>query len=285
MKFQKLGKVNPNMKNEIKPMEFAHTAVFKRLDYLLGYLLDRDPKLQREFVARLTHKLKASVKEKGVLDASLLDEYSHLKEQLELAELHLGFSLQLLQISGQQVQEAASVEVPGRNYFRGFLVPRYYQALVLSEIIGKDQAIHLFKAFIDQYTSSLGSLIEKFDDLETMQASHIEWHQENPETGWIVTLSDVEDGRYLARNDNCPWIEALDDLEDVELVYLVCCYGDFQYATMHNEHFVITRRFTIAEGDPCCDKVFHDKRIVSEVKHPGREFFEKIDSRLEQQKV
>ena len=71
-------------------------------------------------------------------------------------------------------------------------------------------------------------------------------------------------------------VEALDDLEDKELVYVICCHRDFKYAKMQNEHFVLTRHYTIAEGDPYCDKVFHDTRIDKEVTHPSKEFLDNI---------
>ncbi len=279
MKFQKLGKINPNPKIEVKPKElFVDGDVFIRLDSLLGYLLDEDPGIQREFVQKLAQKMETSLQapvEKYVLDSSLVDEFSNLREQLELVELHSNFFTQLLQISAKQAQEATAIEVPARNYIRSFLVPRYYQALALSEIVGKEKAVNLFQEFIDQFILSLGSSA-KFDDLQALRASHIKHGQENIEDGWVVTFSDIEDGRFVFRNDNCLWIEALDDLKDKELLYVICCHGDFQNMKMRNEHFRLTRHYTIAEGDPYCDKMFHDVRIDKGLVHPPKEFFDGI---------
>lgn len=279
MKFQAYGKLNPDLTQEITPIEFAERAIFRRLDYLLGYLMNKDPALQRNFVEELTRTLQMLAKDARVdkesFDLSFIDKYPNLRGPMELVELHLSFYLQLLQISGQQAQENTTVVVPDRNYLRSYLVPRYHHALVLSEIMGKDRAVNLFKAFIDDYTISIRDLIEKVDDLEAVRARHIDDDQPT-DGGWVSILSDVEDGRYVIRNDNCLWIEALDDLEDKELIYVICCHGDFIHAELMNDHFKFTRHFTIAEGHPYCDKVFHDTRIVTEVIHPSQEFFDNM---------
>ena len=43
----------------------------------------------------------------------------------------------------------------------------------------------------------------------------------------IFFWGEVEDGRVVIRKDSCPWDDAVDDITDRELKYLVCCYGDF----------------------------------------------------------
>ena len=63
--------------------------------------------------------------------------------------------------------------------------------------------------------------------------------------------------------------------------HLIICYPDFQWAVMTNEHFVMTRKHTIAEGDPYCDKVFHDTRINKKPKHPSKELIDSMDSKIE----
>ena len=277
MRFGKFGKLNPDLTTEIKPIDLVDTTVFKRLDYLLEYLLNEDPEIHQSFVEKMKQKLQTLVKDehfenKAVNLGELTRKYSHLKEQQELVRLHFNFSMQLLQISGEQLEEDTAI-IPNRNYWRIF-VPRYYQALVLSEIIGKEKTINLLKEFIDQYIFSVRFSIEKFNDLEALRSSHIKETHEGP--GWVSVFSEVEDGEYIIRNENCLLVEALDDLEDKELVYVICCHGDFRYAEMQNEHFVLTRHYTIAEGDPYCDKVFHDTRIDKKITHPSKEFLDNI---------
>jgi hypothetical protein len=78
-------------------------------------------------------------------------------------------------------------------------------------------------------------------------------------------------------NENCLWIEALTDLDDSELKYLVCCYGDYQSAQHHyNQHIILTMEHTIAQGDPYCSRVLHDTREDWDLRHPQKEFWDNL---------
>jgi hypothetical protein len=281
MQFAKYGKLNPNLTNEINPLEFSERAVFRRLDYLLGYLQERE--LKTEFVDRLRVKLQDVVDDSGLeigeADLKFSADYPNLADQPKLVELQLLSFGQFLQISAFPGREDNPIEVPDRDYLRSYLVPRYYQALVLTEMLGKEKATELGKTFIDDYTISMRHLVTQVDDLEAVRAHNLGEDPENAE-GWIIVVSNVEDGKWIMRNDNCPMVEALDDYADKDLVYLACCHGDFIYADMMNENLKFTRAYTIAEGHPYCDKVFHDTRY-SDMKHPGPEFWESLDERLE----
>lgn len=286
MKFKRYGSINPNIKQEVNPKELIHLAVFKRLDFLLGFLEKQDENLAEEFIDKYQDQLKALL-EQDPLSGPMpdypydLDQFPQLLDQLGLVNLSWLFFLSLLEITPERVKKDTAIEVPDRNGLRASLVPRYYHALVLSNMLGKEKATEILKAYIDEFLISLSSGANKFDDLESQWNSYIENASEGGNNGWLNTASDIEDGKYVWRNDNCKWIDALDDLEDKDLVYLACCYGDFQNAKLRNKNFVMTREVTIAEGAPYCDKVFHDKRI-SNLEHPNKEFWESIDSQIEE---
>lgn len=275
MKFQKLGRVNPHLETEMEPLKIIERAIYKRLNYLLGYLLGQDPEIQRKFATTLESELHTLVQQERLETppdvAAIVEQYSNLEGRQELVNQLFNFFLQLLGIPAEQLQKC---KVPDRNNLRSFLVPNYHYALALSQVVGKEKAMHLFQEFVEQYTISVGDLIEKVPDLDTFRAENLKNAQENPDTGWVLTVSEVVDGKYVWINNNCLWIEALDDCRDQELLYAVCCHGDFQYAKMQNEHFVMTRHYTIAEGAPYCDKVLHDTRVNPELTHPSKEFID-----------
>ena len=93
----------------------------------------------------------------------------------------------------------------------------------------------LLKAFIDDYTISVRHLVTQVEDLDAVRAHNLGEDPENAE-GWVIVVSNVEDGKWMMRNDNCPMVEALDDFADKDLVYLACCHGDFIYAEMMNDN-------------------------------------------------
>ena len=84
------------------------------------------------------------------------------------------------------------------------------------------------------------------------------------------------DGKLYLRKNNCLWNDAIQDFEDSEVKYYVCCYGDFDAPRRANKNFVLTMERTIIEGHPYCDSVFHDTRVNKDLSHPSEEFFDKM---------
>ena len=56
--------------------------------------------------------------------------------------------------------------------------------------------------------------------------------------------------------------DAISDLEDIEVKYHICCFGDFYAAERANRHFILTMERTIREGYPYCDSVFHSTDVL-----------------------
>jgi len=86
----------------------------------------------------------------------------------------------------------------------------------------------------------------------------------------------LEDGKYAFKNENCPTCsDATVDLPDVELKYLVSCYGDFaKFRAIYSDYIILTMEHTIIEGDPYCSRVLHDTRIDYDLRHPPKEFWD-----------
>ncbi|MCK5184534.1 MAG: L-2-amino-thiazoline-4-carboxylic acid hydrolase [Candidatus Heimdallarchaeota archaeon] len=289
MEFQQFGRVNPDKMYKINPMQLAENVILKRLDFLLGFIKERNEKQYNKYVEQLEKiiqnligsfdipKEKLEIKEK-------LSSYKHLNQHSKLAKIHYHFLLKLLEKPIEEAINSEEVLIPSKNYWLIVFGIRYYQAQALTEIMEKEEAIELFKEYIDQYYVSVKSTFKHFETLDEMRNDHFEDSENSTDPEFDVIYSTVEDGVYIVRNNNCPAIDALSDFEDKELVYVACCHGDYQYAVMSNEHFVMTRDFTVAEGDPYCDKVFHDTRIDKELKHPSKEFLDGMGPILKKNK-
>lgn len=290
MKFQQLGRVNPEMQYKIKPLELAENVILKRLDFLLGFLKERNTEMHTAFIDQLKSTIKSLIgsfkipKEK--LDISeKLSEFTHINQYKKLVELHLHLLSMLLERPLEDVFSSEELMIPSKNYWLIVFGIRYYQILALTEIMDREEAIELFKEYIDQYYVFVESTFTKYETIDEMRVDHLKEVGSGSDMEFDVVASTVENGMYIIRNNNCPAIDAMKDFEDKELVYVTCCHGDFQYAVMSNEHFVMTREFTIAEGDPFCDKVFHDTRIDKEVKHPSKEFLDSMGPILKKNKT
>jgi len=281
MEFQKVGKPNQNITHEIKPMELADLFIFGRLDCLLGYILINKREIHQEYVEKLKQKLQTLVAEEhfGNRDLDILTitrKYDNLRDQQELVKLHMSFFIQILQITEEQFWRSASIQIPNYNFHRSAILLEYHQMLALAEIIRREDAIDLYKKHTDRYIIIHDTpILEKIEDLETMRRRTVEFLKRGA-YGRVHIVSDVEDGRYIVRRENCEKIETIPDLEDREFVYTISCHCDFQVTKLYNENFVLTRRYTLIEGAPYCDMVYHDTRIDKSLAHPTIEFIDNM---------
>ena len=99
--------------------------------------------------------------------------------------------------------------------------------------------------------------------------------QAEPST-WVMVRGMLQPGKYAYKNENCLWVEALADLPDAEIKYLICCYGDYASVKLHNKNFILTMEHTIAQGDPYCSRVIHDPRVDWDLRHPPKEFWDEF---------
>ena len=285
MKFQKYGKRIPNLLDkevEFQPIDFALESPFKRLNYLLRLIKEKEPSIFTDYVKNLKLKLKSLVKEdiiskKDLNINKLLSNFDVLKRQPELAKNSLNHFLQILQPSEKDDWVNEKVKILNKNYLRSFLIPKYYNLQALSETIGRDEAFQFYKFYVTKFINDNLSPTRKiFDTMEAFK-EHFEMDKKEITVGWYGLLSGVKDGKFFFRKDNCLWAEALMDLPDTEIKYLICCYGDFQAAlTRSNDSFVLTMKNTIVEGDPYCDCIYHDTSIDWDLTHPLSEFWDNL---------
>ena len=283
MKFHKFEAHTTNKIYKIKPIEFFNNTVYKRLDFLLGFVKKKNEKIFEDYVNQMIVDFQSlsEFSTLGDYTISNLANYKNISSNMNLAQLHGDLLRQILGISMEQANCDIEIEVPSRIYWRAVILTKIYQLVSLINAIGRKDAIELFKKYLDQYYVHTKSSFKHYETLDELYKEHLEDAKTSKNNEFTVTSSSVENGVYIIRNDNCPAVEALDDIEDKELIYVVICYPDYKWAEMTNEHFVMTRKYTVAEGDPYCDKVIHDKRIDKELKHPSKEFFDNMDLNFE----
>ena len=285
MRFRQHGIPDPtalDLMREVQPMEFAKLSPLRRLDYLLGMIKMNKPKALANFVTNLQQRYEelartSLVKQRDIDVTALITDFDILKKHPNLASNSLNYYLHVLQPPESADWDNDTVEVSQRNQLRAVLCPKYQNVLALTETIDREEAIGLYKLYHDKFMISIRSQQE--DRFESLQAMAKQWSKEEAKSnpGLVRIVSEVKDGKLFLRKDTCLWNDALEDLEDRELKYYVCCYGDYQSIKHVNKHFVMTMAHTIVEGHPYCDCVFHDTRISKELDHPSKEFFESID--------
>ncbi|MHA2425909.1 MAG: L-2-amino-thiazoline-4-carboxylic acid hydrolase [Candidatus Thorarchaeota archaeon] len=279
MKFVKTGKYRPDTMErlvEINSLEELQNR-FKRMDYFLGFIQKRIPDAYPQYIDNLIAKYQNLLDDERTkanppdLD-DIVSENPNMKEHLEISRLILNYILQILQLPSEN--RLGKVEVVNRAYFRSWSHYNYNNLVVLTETIGREEAIAIFKRFVTHHSmEKRDPNRETIDDLESLYAKRIE--PKDVPSDWEIVHAMIGDGKYAFRNDNCVFLTAIgDDLPDTELKYYCCCYGDYENFKVYHDSVILTMEHTIAQGDPYCSRVLHDTRVDWDLRHPPKSFWD-----------
>ncbi|MFX1476274.1 MAG: hypothetical protein ACFFCO_12475, partial [Promethearchaeota archaeon] len=233
MKFTHVGECRPEVMDELtqeyQPLE--HTErLLESFDYLLGVVKAQQPKNLAEYVANLEVRYQRLVKSDylslGEDDvAPLITEMIHLREHPSLARLYLNYRFQLLQLAKATEWKSAKVKVILRTWMRARYIPIYTNLQVLTETLPRDEAIQLFKHYINEYMRRrVAEMDDRFQTLEELREMLLDVEK----WGIVTNVGEVEDGKLIVRRDTCLHHALLADIPDEELKFLVCCYGDYE---------------------------------------------------------
>lgn len=283
MKFEEYGKEVENLEIKTNPYEFVESNLFKKLDNIYGYIKKKRPDIYDELIRNIILKLKEIPKKNYFTSKSekIVERITQCEKLLENQDLvlkHLNIFVDTLGFTDKEYWQKKEFKIPARNFVHAANNLSYLYLSTLVDIIGKEEAIKLYKETVDNYVKVFDTnQVNIFTDLEDMRQKFIRWTENSP-YGRVRLISTVENGQWMKICKNCEKVQNLDKLEELDgdLMYAISCYCHEPLAKMWNENFVLTLNETIAKGDPFCSYVYHDKTIVDKVEHPPREFFEKI---------
>ena len=281
MKFVKTGKYSEDVLErlvEIDPLKEALNR-FEKMNYLLGFVRERKPDDFPEYINNLLAKYQGLLEDERLkanppdLD-EIVSENPHLKEPLELARSVLSYFLQILQLPAEAKLE--KIKVVNKDYFQSYSHISYPSLVVLTETIGRVEAIALYKKFITHHTlENRDPNRRTVDSVETIYEKAIA--PKDTPSDWEIIHAMVGDGKYAFRNDTCVFINAVgEDLSDIELRYIVCCYGDYEKFKNYHDSILLTMEHTIAQGDPYCSRVLHDTRVDWDLRHPPKSYWDSM---------
>jgi hypothetical protein len=286
MKFTQTGTFQENTLDKrvtINPMERVQDIFFDRLDYFLGFLTTEKPQIMDKFGVNLTQKYQSFV---GIdywqgfsenADARYT-AFEHLLLYPKLLRASLNYFIELLQINGNGASLETDIEISMKALIQAWTYPSYYILEALAETIGRDSAFKLYKRYITQFYLDHPTPGRDEDfSLEKMLAKRLSGDTTSSE--WVIVHTMLEVGKYAFKNKNCPTcVDAMTELPDIEIKYLVCCYGDFQkFRSTYSDHLILTVEHTLMEGDPYCSRVLHDTRLDYDLRHPPKEFWDNFE--------
>ncbi|NPE08969.1 MAG: hypothetical protein GNW80_11865 [Asgard group archaeon] len=287
MEFEQYGKEIENLEIKFNPFEFAESNLFKEIDNAFGYIKKRNVDTYTELINRLTTSKKNLPKKKFFNEKTSkimerIKKSEILSENKELVLRYLNAFIETQGITDKEYWQKKEIKIPARNFFHSANNLYYLILSTLVDILGKDEAIKLYKETVDNYVHTFDTKqMNIFTDLEDMRQKFIRWTENSP-YGRVRLLSTVENGQWIRICKNCEKVQNLDNLEELDgdLMYAISCYCHEPLAKMWNENFVLTLEQTIAKGDPFCSYVYHDKSIADKIEHPPRKFFEEKISNL-----
>jgi hypothetical protein len=244
----------------------------------LGFVKAQQPTIHEKYVANLKARYQPLLNNKHLTlkdedITPIVDELVHLREYPQLARFYVNYNFQLLQLSKKAKWKSAKVKTTLRTLMHSRYLPIYTNLQVLTETLPREQAIQLFKDYINDYmrkrVADMDDRYQTLEELREMFLSMGEW-------GVVGNVSEVKDGKLIMRRDTCLHNALLADIPDKELKFLTCCYGDYEGVRSFNKHFKLTMHHTRVRGDAYCDCVYYDTRITNDFTHPSQEFFDKI---------
>ncbi len=278
IKVHKVNNYNPNKTTKLNIRNCLEQCLLS-IDRFLVYLAEHKPHLLDSFVKNLKFQYKSKISVNFInFDADKLSkatkELKVLSKFPELIDLCINLFLTLLKVPTDFTGEVQELDILDLNISKARLVPVYYLSKLLTEMIKKDEAIQLLKDYFE-YAVVAYRNIKQYQDLTAI------YEDCNKQENTILINAMINDGIYAGKGFVCLAHEALKEFNDPELAYIICCHGDSAIIRKYNENFVMTRRYTLMDGS-YCDTTAHDTRIVTKIEHPSEEFYQTLDSKLEQ---
>jgi len=288
MELKQYGRKRDTLFHTLHPQQDCRKFVLLRMNDLLGFMQETAPELFPDFIENLTRRMRALVnlahfEDAGLEIAVLLTRFPYLQEHGGLSRLMLNFYIQIVGITERQFWQDEPTMVNYRIFSQSVFRFEYASIRAIIDTLGRTDGIEFFKAYRDQFNINHDEDIPRIRNLEDLRAGMIRM-AESGALGRVRVISDVEDGRFIHRCENCEKVEMVADLgiDDLELLETVLCYGDYQVAILYNVNFVLTRTQTLAGGAPHCDAVYHDRRLAGTVEHPDAAFWSGVDAQLVQ---
>lgn len=246
------------------------------LNSFLGYLTDKGQGVKA--FAQQLEKLVGELPDSGI-DLSAVDAFledcSSLGEYRSLARAVILKRLSLAGMSRCPVR-TEKIRLTAKQYLRGVFVVNYFIVKALAEVMGKAEAIALFKEFTDLQTKNYNlPHLEKVSDLLAAKSP--------PGAvfagGHDFVEFELNEGQAGCKVTKCKWHEVLKEFNDADLEYAVICHYDFEAARCHNPDFMLTRGGTLAQGRPYCDFIWHDTRVEKNPVHLPKDFWDNVNAK------
>ncbi|MHA1907812.1 MAG: hypothetical protein ACW98Y_11000 [Candidatus Thorarchaeota archaeon] len=247
------------------------SSLNRYLDYVNESLHSSSEVYIQQLISKYNEEASRNFESLGFIDYVKDEGMKLLIEHPKLIEAFVNFLLSSLEVPDDFSWEEKDQTLLRFNITKAGVHALYHRAKLLTDLMDTEVAFDLLKNYID-HTISMGSFRES-NNLVEMFERDVEDARKDCWADWVAAL--VHDGLYASKGYKCGPYEALKDFDNPILTEICACYGDFARIKRFNPNYVLTRTQTLFNGD-FCDDCVHDTRIVDNVEHPSKDFFDKF---------
>ncbi|MFX0051539.1 MAG: L-2-amino-thiazoline-4-carboxylic acid hydrolase, partial [Candidatus Hermodarchaeota archaeon] len=241
-----------------------------KFELFLKKVTQRFPKKIDKYLRNLDNELARAIKIQSDIeiegDYPILSTYPGLLQKCKNVLLSY---MNYENYQSQPLEEKITIKFSDFIRSDGLAVGGFFSYTVvgsLKSIMSREEALTFWKKFSDEWISTSKTPEMEVETLnEHFQKANQRLKEIKTHNYFEIKISDGKAGEKVTE---CLWPEVMKELKDKEICDAISCYYDFQQAKNFNSNFVLTRTKTLMRGDSYCDFMYHDLRLVDQVKHP-----------------
>lgn len=251
---------NLNKIKELNLLQFFQGQFEEFMNYLGELKKERPtviPALLKAYILRFqTEFINASSKSLVDLPETLFQEFSIYQIYPEVAKtlgkamlVFLNLERSTFDLISEKKSLDVDVSVKFAHYVQCGYFHVYYLFLELKRLIGEEKGMQVVKTITTRLFQRPNTRRPKFDTIKDLMM----YYGKSSKDTHNFEVVEQDDGSYTMYTTGCLFGEALREVEDPELMYLIICYEDFFSVKHHNPNFAMSRSKTIVQGDNLCD--------------------------------
>jgi hypothetical protein len=276
-------KRNPESRKKIK-LEELLTGNLRLVNGILKYIKELKPELLVEYIPALTKRYEETMQrdtpEFDEGDFSLIGtEYKFVNANPELRNTVIRWTLATLSPMGRVPVGEPEIEVLILDWLRASEVLRYHRVKVLTELMGREKGIQLWKDLVEKATDDA----RREDSKEVwppIQEIADGWreHGETSENDHDFIVAQFDEHKVLLKFNRCAVHEAVRHLEDSEIAYLATCWPSHPDNASLKRYGMKRRKLTpqTLHTHPFCIEFFWDNDVHPDTELPDKEFMENL---------
>ena len=276
-------KRNPESRRKLK-LEEQLTGNLRRVNSVLKYIRELKPEILDDYIPVLRKRFEENIQratpEFDEGDFSLLGvEYRFLNANPDLRDAVIQWTLAELSPKQRVPVGESEIDVLHWDAARATEVLRYHRVMALTEVLGRDAGIQLWKDIVEKATDDVRR--ENTEEVwPLIQEIADGWRKfgETTELDHDFIVAQFDEHKVLLKFNRCVVQEAVSHLEDTEIAYLATCWASHPDNASLKRYGLKRRKLTpqTLHTHPFCIEFFWNNDIHPEAEPPDSEFLRKL---------